>query len=58
MCKATAPEKVKNAAAVVTKIIMATRPVSAPKRSVNKATLLALGKAATNTTTIMAKRSM
>ena len=40
------------------KIILAMRPVLAPKRSVNKATLLALGKAATNTTTTSVNRSM
>jgi hypothetical protein len=58
LSKATAPEKVKKDTAVATKIIMAMRPVSAPKRSDNKATLLALGKAATKTTTTMVNRSI
>ena len=45
--KATAPEKVRNAADVDTKMMRAMRPLSAPKRSANMDTLLALGRAAT-----------
>ena len=53
----TAPEKVKNASTVDNKIIRAIRPLSALKRSAKSATLLALGSAATSTTTVSAKRS-
>ena len=45
--KSTAAEKLKNASTVDNKIMRAMRPSSAPKRSASRATLLALGKAAT-----------
>jgi hypothetical protein len=54
----TVAEKVRKAAAVVTKIMRAMRPLSAPKRSANNDTLLALGNAATNTITIQANGLM
>ena len=52
---ATASEKVTNADAVVTRMMRATRPLSAPNRSANSDTLLALGNAATSTTTVSAE---
>jgi hypothetical protein len=50
----TAAEKLKNAKAVVTKMMRAMRPLSAPKRSASSDTLLALGKAETKTITVKA----
>jgi len=55
--RTTAPEKVKNAAAVVTRMMRAMRPLSAPSRSASSDTLLALGSADTSTITVSAKRS-
>ncbi len=48
----TAPENVKNAAAVDTRMMRAMRPLSAPNRSASNDTLLALGSAATSTITV------
>lgn len=56
--RTTAPEKVKKAAEVETRMMRAMRPLSAPKRSANKDTLLALGKAASKTSTINANLSI
>jgi hypothetical protein len=52
--RATAAENVKKAAAVVTRMMRAMRPLSAPKRSASKDTLLALGSAAASTITVSA----
>src|SRR3569832_2231718 len=49
---ATAAENVRNDTAVVSRMILAIRPVSAAKRSASSATLLAEGSAATSTITV------
>src|SRR4030095_15066193 len=54
---ATAAEKVRKAAAVVSRMMRAMRPVSAPKRSASSETLLALGRADTSTITLSVNAS-
>lgn len=55
--KATAPEKLTKAAAVVSRTMRAIRPASAPKRSASIGTLLALGSAAASASTVREKAS-
>ena len=50
----TAPENVRNASAVETRMMRAMRPLSALNFSARSATLLALGNAATSTMTVSA----
>jgi len=56
--KVTAAEKVRKASAVLTRMMRAMRPLSAPTRSASTDTLLALGRAATSVMTIRANGSI